>query len=47
LDFSQTLLDQFLEVACRPKLSKYFTTSDLEQLIEIKDEFAVFIKVIK
>jgi len=31
--FSQELLDEFLEVAQRPKFTKYFSTTDLQNLI--------------
>lgn len=31
--FSQELLDEFLEVAQRPKFKKYFSTTDLQSLI--------------
>lgn len=34
LIFSNELIDEFLEVAQRPKLNKYFHKSDLEQLID-------------
>lgn len=45
LIFSQTLLDEFIEVAQRPKFKKYFTLTDLENLlIRIKRE-AEFIEV--
>ena len=43
--FSETLLDEFIEVALRPKFKKYFTITDLEALLtRIKSE-AEFIKV--
>ena len=43
--FSQRLLDEFIEVAQRPKFSKYFSLADLERiLIQIKNE-AEFIEV--
>jgi len=43
--FSQTLLDEFLEVSQRPKLKKYFSLPDLEALLfQIKEE-AEFIEV--
>ena len=43
--FSQALLDEFLEVAQRPKFKKYFSLPDLEKLLlQIKDE-AEFIEV--
>lgn len=44
--FSQTLLNEFTEVAQRPKFKKYFTLTDLESLlIRIRNE-AEFIQVI-
>lgn len=43
--FSQTLLEEFIEVAQRPKLKKYFSLIDLENLLlQIKNE-AEFIEV--
>jgi len=43
--FSQILLDEFLEVAQRPKFKKYFSLPDLERLLlQIKNE-AEFIEV--
>jgi uncharacterized protein len=43
--FSETLLNEFIEVAHRPKFRKYFVIRDLENLlIKIKDE-AEFIEV--
>ncbi len=45
LIFSQALLDEFIEVARRPKLEKYFALSDLETLIKTINDFAVFINV--
>jgi len=45
LIFSKELLDEFLEVARRPKFRRFFSSSDIEELLETIDEFAVFIKV--
>lgn len=45
LVFSQELLDEFLEVAKRPKLRRYFNQTDLEDLLETIDEYGEFIKV--
>jgi uncharacterized protein len=43
--FSQVLLEEFIEVAQRPKLKKYFSLTDLENLLlQIKNE-AEFIEV--
>ncbi|GHB69892.1 hypothetical protein GCM10007390_24390 [Persicitalea jodogahamensis] len=42
--FSQELLDEFVEVAQRPKFRKYFSDADLQELlikIRIKAEFIV------
>ncbi len=46
LIFSQDLLDEFLEVASRPKLRSYFSNSDIESLLEIISEYSEFIEVI-
>ena len=43
--FSQELLDEFLSVAKRPKFRRFFSTSDIEEIIETIDEYADFIKV--
>ncbi|GAA4328704.1 putative toxin-antitoxin system toxin component, PIN family [Mucilaginibacter gynuensis] len=45
LIFSEELLSEFVTVAQRPKFRKYFTQTDLEELIEVIDESAEFIKV--
>ena len=45
LIFSKELLDEFIEVARRPKFRRFFSSSDIEELLETIDEFAVFIKV--
>ncbi|MEO8820834.1 MAG: putative toxin-antitoxin system toxin component, PIN family [Ginsengibacter sp.] len=43
--FNQLLLDEFIEVAQRPKFKKYFSLTDLENLLfQIKNE-AEFIQV--
>ena len=43
--FSETLIEEFIEVAQRPKFKRYFTLSDLESLLtRIKDE-AEFVEV--
>jgi putative PIN family toxin of toxin-antitoxin system len=45
LIFSQELIDEFIDVATRPKFKKYFALSDLERLlIKIKDK-AEFVEV--
>jgi uncharacterized protein len=45
LIFSQELLDEFLEVAKRPKFRRFFSTADIEALLETIDEYADFVKV--
>lgn len=43
--FSLELLEEFLTVANRPKLRKYFTASELKVLVEMLNEIAEFVKV--
>lgn len=43
--FSQELLDEFIEVARRPKLKKYFNVADLESLLHQINLHAAFINV--
>ena len=45
LIFSGKLLDEFIEVAGRPKFSKYFSPSDLEELLFQMKEHGEFINV--
>lgn len=45
LIFSQELLDEFIEVARRPKLKKYFNLSDLEELLLQINLHAEFVSV--
>lgn len=45
LIFSQELIDEFLEVAKRPKFRRFFSAADMEALLETIDEFADFVKV--
>lgn len=45
LVFSQELLDEFLEVARRPKFRRFFSISDIEVMLETIDEFADFVIV--
>lgn len=45
LVFSQELLDEFLEVAKRPKFRRFFTSVDIEEILETIDEYADFVKV--
>ncbi len=45
LIFSQELLDEFIEVARRPKLKKYFNLSDLEELLKQINLHAEFVSI--
>lgn len=45
LIFSQELLDEFLEVAKRPKFRRFFPTEDIETLLETIEEYAIFVEV--
>jgi len=45
LIFSDELFTEFIKVAERPKLRKYFSKSDLEALIQIIDKFGTLIEV--
>ncbi len=45
LVFSQELLDEFLDVANRPKFRKFFTAADIEEILETIEEYADFIKI--
>jgi putative PIN family toxin of toxin-antitoxin system len=45
LVFSQELLDEFLEVAKRPKFRRFFSQVDIEELLETIGEYADFVKV--
>ena len=45
LVFSQELLDEFLEVARRPKFRRFFSSDYIEEILETIDEYADFVKV--
>jgi len=45
LVFSGELLDEFLEVARRPKFRRFFPASDIEELLETIQEYADFVEV--
>lgn len=45
LIFSQELLDEFLEVARRPKFRRFFLPTDIEEILETIEEYAEFVKV--
>jgi uncharacterized protein len=43
--FSQELLEEFVAVAKRPKLRKYISRDELEDILETIDEVAEFVNV--
>jgi uncharacterized protein len=45
LVFSKELLDEFLVVANRPKFRKYFSQTDIEDILETIEEYADFVHV--
>jgi uncharacterized protein len=45
LVFSKELLDEFIEVAKRPKFRKYFSQNDIEEFLETIEEYADFVEV--
>jgi uncharacterized protein len=45
LVFSNELLDEFLVVANRPKFRKYFSKTDIEDILETIEEYADFVHV--
>jgi len=45
LIFSQELLEEFLEVARRPKFRRFFSLAAIEEILETMDEYADFVKV--
>lgn len=45
LIFSPELLEEFLEVAKRPKFRRFFSASDIEEILETIEEYADFINV--
>ena len=45
LVFSQELLEEFIEVARRPKFRRFFSSNDIEEILETIDEYADFVKV--
>ena len=46
LIFSQELLDEFLEVVKRPKFKRFFSSSDIELILENIETYADFIHII-
>jgi putative PIN family toxin of toxin-antitoxin system len=45
LVFSKELLEEFLTVAKRPKFRRFFSSSDIEEILETIQEYAEFIEV--
>lgn len=45
LIFSNELLEEFLDVARRPKFRRFFSPSDIEAILETIDEYAELVKV--
>lgn len=45
LIFSQELIDEFIEVAKRPKFIKFFSTDDVTRLLEVFDTFGDLVKI--
>lgn len=45
LIFSQELLDEFMEVTARPKFRRFFSSSDIEDILEMVEDYAEFIEV--
>jgi hypothetical protein len=43
--FSEELLEEFLTVARRPKFRRFFSQNNLEELLEIIEEYAEFVDV--
>jgi putative PIN family toxin of toxin-antitoxin system len=46
LIFSQNLLEEFIEVAQRPKFKKYFSEPDIEKLLDLFDVYGELVTVI-
>lgn len=45
LVFSQELLEEFILVADRPKFRRFFSSADIEAILETIDEYADFVRV--
>jgi uncharacterized protein len=45
LVFSQELLEEFLEVSGRPKFRRFFSSNDIEEILQTIGEYADYIKV--
>jgi putative PIN family toxin of toxin-antitoxin system len=46
LIFSEELFNEFISIAERPKFKKYFSDSDINQLIQMIDKYGILIKVV-
>ncbi len=46
LVFCKRLWDEFLDVSQRPELAKYFNWSDIEDLVQIMDKYAIMYEII-
>ncbi len=46
LIFSDELMEEFFEVAQRPKFGKYFTSADLENLLALFDVYGEWVQVV-
>lgn len=45
LVFSQELIDEFIEIAKRPKFKEYFSSDDVRKLIELFDSYGELVKI--
>lgn len=45
LVFSQELLEEFISVADRPKFRRFFSSADMEAILETIDDYADFVRV--
>lgn len=45
LIFSQELLEEFIDVVKRPKFQRFFSHKDIESLLEIIQDYSIFIDV--
>ncbi|AWW29109.1 putative toxin-antitoxin system toxin component, PIN family [Echinicola strongylocentroti] len=45
LVFSLELIEEFIEVVSRPKFKKYFSTNDIENILEYFDQYGQIFKV--
>ena len=45
LIFSHELIEEFITVTARPKFQKFFSTADIEKLLELFDSYGKLVKV--